>query len=170
MNTLYKTPTTNKSIDRKTGGFVLCHFSHAEDLLFGIDALKSLQIPIQEVYAPNRINELQSRLALKRLKAGHAFLTYGCLGGMAFTSIIGYALDHQGNVPPLLLLSVALAFGLAYGFMPKPPKVFKLPSNDLRFLIVVKTKNIILVEGVASFLQYSGSVEITQAVKKMLLN
>jgi hypothetical protein len=171
MSTLYKTQAASKVVSKKAGGFVLCNFSHAEDLLFGIEALRSLQIPIKEVYSPVRIEDLNAKLEAKRLKVGHAALTYGCLGGMAFTSIIGYCFDHHNNISPLLLLLVSVTFLFAWWLTAvKPPKVIKLPQNDRRFLIVINTHNIMRTAGIADFLQYSGSVEITRAVKKMLLN
>jgi hypothetical protein len=166
-------------ISRRAGGFVLCNFSYADDLLFGIDALKSFNIPIYEVYTPLRIGGLKSKLEIKRLKAGHAALKYGCFGGLSFTSIVFYALGHNWDVAPtaqdmlgfgVLLSFLILSFFFASWLIAvKPPRIIRLPSGDSRFLIVVKTKNIMPGEGVASFLQYSGSVEITQAVKKMLL-
>jgi hypothetical protein len=156
-------------ISKKAGGFTLCHFSYAEDLLFGIEALRSFNIPIHEVYSPIPIDGLKSRLEIKRLKTGYAFLKYGCFGGISFTSLIGYALAHNWSALLLTILFTGVAFVFASWLIPtKPPKIVR--SNDPRFLIVIETNNIIPDEGVASFLRYSGSVEITRAVKRMLVN
>ncbi|MEN0053499.1 MAG: quinol:electron acceptor oxidoreductase subunit ActD [Mucilaginibacter sp.] len=167
-------------LSKKAGGFVLCSFSHAEDLLFGIDALKSFNIPIYEVHSPTYIDALKTRLELKKLNTGQIALKYGCFGGASITSIIFYAAGHNWGAPATVrdylgmgLQVFFLVFAIVFASwltMNKPPEIVKLPSNDTRFLIVIKTRNIIADEGVASFLQYSGSVEITQAVKKMLLS
>ena len=185
MSVQYRTPAEKIEqrlsgvISRRSGGFVLCNFSHTDDLLFGIDALRSFNIPINEVYSPARIDELKSKLEIKRLKAGHTVLKYGCIGGASLAPMLFYALDHNGgatssvkDIPGMVFTAfflISTFFLASWLTTSKPPEIIKLPPNDRRFLIVIKTRNIMPNEKVASFLQYSGSVEITQAVKKLLL-
>lgn len=166
-------------ISKKSGGFILCYFNNAEDLLSGIDALKSFNIPILEVYSSRYIEALKTKVELKRLKAGQATLKYLCFGGVSLVSIAGYILDHNWNttlntkdvigIGTTLFLMISTFVLASWLLVAKPPKIIQLLRNDARFLIVIKTKNVILDDNVASFLQYSGSVEITQAVKRMLL-
>lgn len=160
-------PTTEQPspavISKKAGGFTICHFSHAGDLLLGINALRSFHIPIHEVYTPIYIEGLKSRLEIKKWKVSYIILKYGCFGGASLTSIVCSTNNMTGAV--LLLFAFVFASWL---MATKPPKIIKY--RDPRFLIVIKTKNIIPDEGIASFLRYSGSVEITQTVKKMLIN
>lgn len=167
-----------ESVSKRTGGFLLCYFSHEEDLLFGIDALQSFHIPIHEVYTPVYINGLKSKLALRKLKTGHAALKYGCFGGASLSPLFLYALNRDWRVPfsgneiisaVISTLFLLLAFlYISWLMTVKPPKIIRLPPPDHRFAIVVKTRYLIMNEGVASFLQYSGAVEITRAIKSML--
>lgn len=165
-------------VSKKTGGLLLCHFSHTEDLLFGIDALQSFHIPIHEVYTPVYIEGLRSKLALKKIKTGYCVLRYGCLGAASLGPLLLYAWNHDWRARftgheminlTLTVLFLLVAFRYASWLMAtKPPAIIKLPVTDHRFSIVVKTRHIMMDEGVASFLQYSGAVEITQAVKRLL--
>lgn len=165
-------------VSKKAGGFLLCHFSHAEDLIFGIKALQSFHIPIHEVYTPVYIEGLRAKLEIKKFRMGYSVLKYGCFGGASLSPLFMYVLNHDWNKPlsgsdavsiVITVTCLMVAFLCASWLMAaKPPAIVKLPANDHRFAIVVKTKHVIMDEGVASFLQYSGAVEITQAVKRML--
>jgi hypothetical protein len=166
-------------VTKRPGGLVLCHFSNAQDLLFGIDALRSFHIPIYEVYSPTHTDQLNARLEIRKFKRGHAVLKYGCILGLTISSIGFYIFNRQWTIPltamdylrlalPIVLLIVASTLASSF-ITSKPPEVIKLSSADARFLIIIKTENIIPCEDVASFLQYSGSLEITRAVKRMLL-
>lgn len=161
-------------ISKQAGGFLLCQFSHAEDLLFGIDALQSFHIPIHEVYTPVYIEGLKAKLELKKLKTGYAVLKYGCFGGASLSPLLLYALNRDWRVPLINMALTALFLLIAFLcasrlIATKPPRIIKLPATDHRFAIMIEKKHIIVYEGIASFLQYSGAVEISQAVKKMLI-
>ncbi|UOE47440.1 DUF3341 domain-containing protein [Mucilaginibacter sp. SMC90] len=176
-----ETRTGNQSshlISKAAGGFLLCHFSHAEDLLFGIEALQSFHIPIHEVYTPVHIEGLKYKLRLKELKRGYIALKYGCFGGAVLAPLVLYTLTHNWHLPLLgneIIVTVLTSLFMLGAFIcaswlmtTKPPRIIRLPVIDYRFAIVLKTSYIVMDEGVASFLQYSGSVEIARAVKRML--
>ena len=166
-------------LPKKPGEFVLCSFSNVHDLLFGIDAIKSFNIPICEVCSPAHIEELKTKLEINRLRIGYNILKYGCLGGLVFVSMASYAMNRDWNtmlsykeVISMLVVAAFMVFNMVFAsrlLVDKLPAIIKLPANDCRYLVIVKKGNIIPGKNVASFLQYSGSVEITQAVKQMLL-
>lgn len=165
-------------VSKRGGGLILCYFGHAEDLLFGIEALQSLQIPMHEIYTPVYIEGMKSKLDLRKSETGYAVLKYGCFGSASISPLLLYALNHNWRMPSsgdeMLSIALSTLFLLAtflyisWLMTVKPPKIIRPSSNDHQFAIVIKTRHIIMNEGVTSFLQYSGSVEITRAVKNML--
>lgn len=156
---------------------ILMHFDSKHDFLHGIDALQHYKIPICEVYTPKRIYGLEDKLRIKKIRMGYRVLKFGCLGGTAATTL-AYYLFSPGSVTGrsllelvfnlfIMLTTLLLATRLFPG---QAPKVFSLSHDDRRYLIVVEAGSTIPHEDISNLFEYSGAVELSPAIKKMIIS
>lgn len=162
----------------RAGKSVLMHFDTASDLLQGINTLQRYKIPVCEVYTPEHIYGLETKLRIKPARLGHAFIKFGFLGGTALTTLVYYFLKYceldksvRAVTPGLLLnlLVMLITFFFALRLFPGHlPRVVYLGPDDRRFLIVVKANHINRSEDIVNLFKYSEAVEISQDIKNML--
>lgn len=170
-----------KNIKRmKRSKSILMHFDSKHDFLHGIDALQHYKIPICEVYTPKRIYGLEDKLKIKKIRMGYRVLKFGCLGGTAATTL-AYYLFSPGSVANftgrslfelisnLFIMLTTLLFATRL-FPGQAPKVFNLGPDDRRYLIVVEAGSTIPHEDISNLFEYSGAVELSPAIKKMIIS
>jgi hypothetical protein len=160
--------------------FTLMHFDDAQDLLHGIEALQHYSVPICEVYTPTQIPGIETRLGIKRIRLGNAILKYGCPAGIAFTTLAGYLMEYHSLTKPVekpvftlvfTLLIMTVTFFLATRLLPKrTPRMITPKPNDNRYLIVVDAQGIIPNENITNLFRYAGAVEISSAVKNIVIS
>jgi Protein of unknown function (DUF3341) len=151
----------------------LLYFENPEDLLAGIRTLQQYNIIIREIYASESVPNIENKLRIKQLQLGEMVFKFGCLGSIGLTSLVYYMLEPQMNyrmvLLNMLLLSAAL-FVVARLFSVKAPKVFALKPSDRRCFAVVDTQRIRVNESIAHFFQYTNAVELTPAIKNIVIS
>lgn len=158
---------------------ILMHFDSKDDLFHCIDVLQHFRISISEVYTPRFIPVLEKKLRVKEIKQGAAYLKYGCMGGAAISSLLFYIL--QGGSPDARgggdykaviwnIVIMALTFFIAlYLFPSTVPKIKQLRRGDRRYLLVVKSNNLMAEdEQVNQLMKYAEAVELSPAIKDMI--
>jgi hypothetical protein len=151
----------------------LLHFDNAEDLLESIDMLRQHGVIIREIYSAKAIPDIEARLGLKRLQFGEMLFRFGCLGGMALTSLSYYFLEPQANWKTMLfnvLILLGTLFIAGRLFSIRAPKLFTLKPGDGRYLAVVDTQHVLVNEAVTHLFQYTGAVELSPALKNIVLS
>jgi hypothetical protein len=151
----------------------LLHFDSAQDLLDGVDMLQQHRIVIREIYSAEPIPGIELKLGIKRVQMGGAIFKFGCLGGMALTSLGCYFLQHQANWKTVILNLLVLLVTLIIAdrlFAIGAPKVFTLNPGDKRCLVVVDTQRISVHEAIAHLFQYTSAVEISVAIKNIVIS
>jgi hypothetical protein len=152
------------------------HFEGVNDLLHAIDALQYYSVPICEVHTPVQIHDIETRLRIKNIRLGYAVLKYGCLGGTALITLAYYILEQKpGETPAFSMMLTAFimlaTFFIAARLFPgTAPKVIDLQPDDNRYLILVDANNIAQNEDLNSLFNYSGAVEISSAIKHMVIS
>jgi hypothetical protein len=169
---------TQKYPDMQKNKSILMHFENEHDLLHGIDVLQQHKISISEVYAPKFIRGLDQKLKIKEIKAGLTILKFGCLGGAAVTTFVYYVFQHgitlRFNKESLMglmlnLVIMGVTFLLAMQLFPaKAPKLIRLKPRDHRFLVVIKSIQVIPDENISNLLKYAEAVELSPAIKDMI--
>ncbi|HMG10365.1 MAG TPA: quinol:electron acceptor oxidoreductase subunit ActD [Mucilaginibacter sp.] len=151
----------------------LLHFENPDDLLAGIDTLQQHNIVIREIYASAPVPNLEIKLRIKQLQFGKTIFRFGCLGGMGLTSLSYYLLAlHSDWKTALLNILILLVTLLIAGclFPTDAPRVFTLKPGDRRYLAVVDTRHIPVNGSIAHFFQYTGAVEVSPAIKNILIS
>jgi hypothetical protein len=151
----------------------LLHFENPEDLLAGIDMLQQHRIIIREIYASEPVPNIETKLRIKQLQFGEAIFRFGCLGGMGLTSLGYYFLEPQTNWKTVLLNTIVLSVTLfiaGYLFPMNAPRIFTLKPGDRRYLAVVDTQRIPVNESIAHLFQYTGAVELSPAIKNIVIS
>jgi hypothetical protein len=151
----------------------LLYFDNAESLLMGVDILQRHDIAIREIYTAKPIPGLEIKLRIKQLLRANAVLKYGCLGGVALTSMMCYFMQEAINPEAGLLNALLLcaAFLFAGRLFPNGvPKLFALKPGDKRYLMVVNTSHMQVNETLAHFFQYTGAVGFSPAIKNIVLS
>ena len=151
----------------------LLHFENPEDLLAGIDTLQQHRIIIREIYTPQPMPNIESKLRTKQLQLGKVIFRFGCLGGMGLTSLGYYFQEPQVNwktvlINVLILLATLLIAGCLFPI--RVPGVFTLKPGDRRYLAVVDTQCITVNESIAHLFQYTGAVELSPAIKNIVIS
>lgn len=149
----------------------LMHFDSAEELLSGIDTLQHYDIVIREVHAPASMPiALQSKLRIKQLRLGYAVLKFGCIGGIAFTTLIG-ELFQQGHFALFSTLLTLVAFFVAiWLFKGQAPRLFILKAGDNRYMVIADLKNIPVDKTITQLFKYAGAVRLSPAVKNIMIS
>lgn len=151
----------------------LLHFDTPEDLLAGIDTLQQHHIIIREIYASERMPKVETKLRIKQLRLGEAILSFGCLGGIGLTTIGYYFLKPQADWKTILLNVIALLVTLLIAgrlFSVRAPRLITLKQGDRRYLAVVDTQHIPVNESVAYLFQYACAVELSPAIKNIVIS
>ncbi len=152
---------------------ILLHFDNPEDMLSGIDTLQRHNVIIREIYASERMPNIETKLKIKQFRFGKAIFRFGCLGGMGLTSL-GYCfLEPHLNLKIVLLnLLILLVTLLIAGclFPVNVPNIFTLKSGDRRYLTVVDTQGMPVKESIAHLFQYTGAVELSPAIKNIVIS
>ena len=151
----------------------LLHFDSPEDLLAGIDMLQQHNIIIREIYSAQPIPGIEATLKTKQLQFGEMILRFGCFGGMGLTSLGYYFLQSQANLKIVLLNTIALLVTLFIAgclFLVKTPKLITLKPGDRRYLALVDTQHIPVNESIAHLFQYTGAVELSLAIKNIVIS
>ena len=151
----------------------LLHFESPEELLAGIDTLQQHNIIIREIHASEPVPNIETKLRIKQLQFGEAIFRFGCMGAMGLTSL-GYSfLEPQTNWKTALLNAVILLATLLIAgclFRINAPRVFTLKTRDGRYLAVVDTRRIGVNESIAHLFQYTDAVELSPAIKNIVLS
>ncbi|TKC62387.1 DUF3341 domain-containing protein [Pedobacter hiemivivus] len=157
---------------------ILLHFYDLDDLFHGIEVLQHHKVPIFEVYMPKHVYGIEFKLQIKKIRLGYSILKYGCLGGVAFSSL-GYCLFATGSSNiingkslfslflNLLIITVTYFFSTRL-FPGAAPKLIKLKRHDNKYLMVVKANSIVSNEDIICLFKYAEAVEISSAIKDMI--
>jgi hypothetical protein len=151
----------------------LLHFENPEDMLAGIDTLRRYNIIVREIYTSEAMPNIATKLRIKQFRFGEAIFRFGCVGGMGLTSLAYYFLGPQTNWKTMLLnvliiLVTLFIAGRLFSF--NAPRVFTLKPGDNRYLTVVDTQNIPVNQAVAHLFQYTGAVELSPAIKNIVIS
>jgi hypothetical protein len=150
----------------------LLHFENPEDLLAGIDTLQQHSITIREIYSPELIPGIETKLRIKQLHFGEAIFRFG-LGGMGLTSLGYYFLQPQANWKTALLNALFLLVTLLIAdrlFFVRAPRLIILKSGGRRYLAVVDTQRVPVNESIAHLFQYTEAVEFSPAIKNIVIS
>jgi hypothetical protein len=151
----------------------LLYFESPEDLVMGIDTLQQHNIIISEIHTSESLPYIKTKLRIKQLQFNEAIFRFGCLGGMGLTSLTYYLLEPQTSWKGALLnvlISLITLFIAGYLFPINAPRVFTLKPGDRRYLAVVDTQRIPVNESIAHLFQYTGAVELSPAIKNIVIS
>lgn len=155
------------------------HFDSKHDLFHAIRILQHFKISISEVYTPEFIPILEKKLRVKQIRRGFAFLKYGCIGGATTTTLLAYLylggiLDGNAKADYKELACnigiMVLTFIVAlYLFPSKVPKIKHLKRRDQRYLVVLKSDQMIdQHQEVTQLMKYAQAVELSPEIKNMI--
>jgi ActD protein len=158
---------------------ILMHFDNKHDLFHAIDVLQHFKISISEVYTPGFIPVLKKKLRVKEIRRGAVILKYGCMGAAATSTLVIYLLqsgilDSQAQTNyiglALNIAIMALTFVIAlYLFPSRVPKIKQLRSGNHRYLLVVKSSDMMTGhEQVTYLMKYAEAVELSPVIKNMI--
>jgi hypothetical protein len=160
--------------------YTLMYFDGEDDLLHGIDVLQHYGVLISEVYAPKQIAGIEKKLRIKDIRLGNAVLKYGFMGGAAITTLACYILEHGSLLKPIersdltLLMTVFItAITLLFAsrlLLKRVPQMINSRSNDNRYLMVVNARGIIPHDHITNLFQYTEAVEISPAIKNIVIS
>jgi hypothetical protein len=151
----------------------LLYFDSAEHLLQSIGSIQQHGIDIQEIYSAKPINGIEVKLRIKQLKFGNAVFRYGCLGGIALTSIIYYlmqpAINPEAGICNALLLLAAFLFADRL-FPNRVPKLFTLKPGDNRYMMIVNARHTPVNETIAHLFEYTSAVNLSRTIKNIVIS